>query len=53
MTKAQPHGANIRIAPANRGDMADMAAPSADHSAMARVRAEPAHKAVMSASVVG
>ena len=53
MTNAHPQGANIKMAPARRGDMADIAAPRADHRAIARVRDDPAHSAVMSANVVG
>ena len=53
MTNAHPHGANINSAPASRGDIADIAAPSADHNAIARVRAVPNHNAEISASVVG
>ena len=49
----EPQSNPVSRAPESSGPSAAMAPPSADHSAIAFVRAGPAHNAVISASVVG
>ena len=52
-TNTEPHSNPVRSAPESSGPSAEMAPPSADQSAIDRVRAGPAHSAVIRASVVG
>ena len=51
MRKTDPHQKCSSIKPEASGPRAEIAPPSADHSAIDRVRAGPDHKAVISASV--
>ena len=51
--KTEPHSKCSSRNPETSGPRAAIAPPSADHSAIERVRAGPDHKAAISASVVG
>jgi hypothetical protein len=53
MRKTEPHQKCWSRAPDARGPRAEIAPPSADHSAIERERAGHDHSAVMSARVVG
>jgi hypothetical protein len=49
----EPHQNVVNSTPATNGPRAEMAPPSADHSAIDLVRPAPVHSAVISDSVVG
>ena len=53
MRNTDPHQKLSRSAPATSGPSEAMPPPIADHSAIDLVRPGPAHRAVISASVVG
>ena len=52
-TNTEPQSNPVSSAPESMGPREEIAPPRADHSAIDRVRAGPAHSAVISASVVG
>ena len=53
MKNTEPQWNCVSRAPAKSGPSAEIAPPSPDHSAIARVRSLPDHSAVIKASVVG